>query len=243
MTISLVGGGPLRTPAGGAAFLWVVALASPLNGQWTPLEARTRTTIVEVQDDGEEQVVQRREGILSRNSLGVELRAEGRVVDGQESSLEAGTLLDRATGNVYRLLYGRKQAYLSQRGAGPVLPPEKTAEYFRRANELSLGQQAIGGVGCHEFRVMSMTTEAPDPRNWERVGTVCRSVEYDLPVKRVSDSRDEHGHLTRTIEELYDIRIGVEPDVEIPDGFQVIDDVTQIPPTNPFCKTCSRDRQ
>ena len=218
-----------------ALVLLVASSAGAADASWAPFEARKRTILYELGADGNETIVERREGAILRSSSGVELQVEGRVVEGKTFRLEAGTLLDRTTGDMYQLLYDRKAARLLFRGKGPVSPPEKTAEYLNRAKELSLGDRVISGVACHDRPVLAMNVETPDLK--KRIGTVCRSAEYDLPLKRVREQREASGRIVRTVEELYDIRIGVEPEVGVPADFEIVDDAPQ-PLVNVFCRSC-----
>jgi hypothetical protein len=133
-------------------------------------------------------------------------------VDGQAQAPVQGVFRSAETLEVFDVRYGDKTASFRQKypHPGPAkrnLSPEKI-----------VGEKIVNGVPCTGLRIQLGNTNTT-------IGTAWISVAHDLTVRLEYDYPDGAGGFTRSVHEMYDIQMGVEPPesaVRLPEGFKFL---------------------
>jgi len=189
-----------------------VLVAAPLAADWTPVVANHRRSVSQVSDSGEEKVLTEEVGRFLRSSKGRQLVTT--KAQGNASAGLSGLLTELSDGSVWRIFFDRKIA-VQQRVAtgGNLQGPRRNPEL---ENSKSIGEAVINGIPCKKFPVRGDGILS---------GYACRDVENDLLV-RVEFVAERGGLKYRTVREMLDIRLNVEPeeeDLAIPSGFQRVE--------------------
>lgn len=185
-------------------------LAGIVSAQWIPISAQQRRLIFAIDAQGRESLVQEERGAYSRSRTGAVLSKLWRVEDGVERTAAArATLNDPASGQIFELAYDRNVATRRGMLRRPYLP--KSAADWKTAGR---PERRHEGLRCVEMPVRGAMVES---------GFDCVSPDYDLTLRFEAVLRNRGGR-SRVVEELYDIRIGVEPEpaaLRLPPGFAV----------------------
>lgn len=210
----------LRFQAMGILFASVFPLiVSGADGTWTPVVADRRVTEVRIDSNGDETLLRSHGGEFLRSTDGKQLTTEGKSQPDGSFDLSRATLLDFQQGSRVELLYGNKQ--IIERDGSQRQQARFTNEMKTRAEGKAVGKKSVNGVSCYGFPVTGGGSGASDSAV---TGVGWRSMEYDLPVKTVVEITSA-GETVRIVNELYNIRVGQEPDparFEVPADFRVV---------------------
>jgi len=213
--------------------LWIARLlpmvllltaASGMNAQqdWIPVTAKMRGTFETIRDGVT--VIERKEGVFYRNSDGSVLKYWVST-NGDESQGGPGELFDNKNLLHYSINAKRRMAFQSVRKN-----PERATPGAFAANlsNSPLGNDSIEGMTCRRVPVI---VQWPDGRQ-ERVGEHCVSLEYALTLRE--ESQATQNGVTRHVRiELYDIKLGAEPE---PALFDIQRNYTVLRPESPHPK-------
>lgn len=210
----------LKSQALGVLFASVFPLVvSGASGTWTPVVADRRVTEVRIDSNGDETVLRSHGGEFLRSADGKQLTTEGRSQPDGSFDLTRATLMDFQQGSRVELLYGNKQ--IIERDGAQRQQARLTNEIKTRAEVKAIRKESVNGVFCYGFPMAKGGSAASDSAV---TGIGWRSLEYDLPVKTVVEITS-NGHTVRIVNELYNIRVGQEPDparFEVPADFRAI---------------------
>jgi hypothetical protein len=172
--------------------------------QWVPVVAKVRQTH-EIWKDGKFEKVENREGVFYRASDGSTLRYWTQV-NGDESRGGGGEINDNNKLIHYSLNMRTKNAH----EAGKLPEKLKPTDVVSSPTKESLGDQVLAGIPCHRVPAF---VQWPDGRR-DSIGENCISVEYALELR--TDHKTVQGGTARhVVNELYDVRLGVEPDPKL----------------------------
>lgn len=195
-----------------ALFCLAVAIPFAVNSlyaQSMPLTAKVRST-GEIIINGKVLETHVRESLYYRTSDGSELRRpvslDGKPVQGEAAR---GSLFDKPHGTNYAIDYEKREAF----HAGP--PPSFNPAHLpalESAVPPPSGQSSVEGYPC-TLRPVYLVR----PKGRILIGSNCVSDEYHLVLKTdvTTPSAITVGRAAHETTELYDIRIGVEPDPKL----------------------------
>ena len=178
--------------------------------QWIPASAKQRRLVFAIDAQGRESLVQEERGSYSRSRTGAALSTLWRVDGGVERTATArATLNDPESGQIFELAYDRSVATRRGMLRRPYVP--RSAAEWQTAGR---PERRHEGLRCVEMPVRGAMVES---------GFDCVSPDYDLTLRFEAVLRNRGGR-SRVVEELYDIRVGVEPEpaaLRLPPGFAV----------------------
>jgi hypothetical protein len=183
--------------------LFVLAGADCVHAQWVPVTAKTRQTN-ETWQEGKLIKVDHKEGVFYRTSDGSTLRYWTKV-NGDEVLGGSGEMTDNNSLSHYSVNVKQKVAFETDKLLEKLTPG---ASQYAAAS--TLGDQVIEGIRCRRVPSFMMW---PDGRK-ERMGEVCVSIEYDLELHK-DNQLTQNGITHHAVTELYDIKLGVEPDPKL----------------------------
>jgi hypothetical protein len=185
--------------------LWVgfllFACTSSVRAQWVPVVAKVRQTH-ETWKDGKLDKVERKEGVFYRASDGSTLKYWTQV-DGDESRGGAGEMTDNSNLIHYSLNMRTKNAHEIDRFHEKLKPGDITPASMKQ----NLGDQVVESLTC---RRVPAFVQWPDGRR-ELIGENCVSIEYALEL-RTDHKATQAGITSHIVYELYDVKVGIEPD-------------------------------
>ena len=207
--------------------------------RWTPIVAKRRIIKSEIHADGREVILHEGNGDYLRSAEGKLLVTEAPVVDGvSQESVRFGTLQDFATGTQHRILYGQERVFRTQ--TPTRRKTEVTQELLQRIEQKGLRKEIVNGVLCYGFPVVFGLPDGSSATSDSGMsGMGWRSLDHDFTVKFETE-RNDGTTSSRTVEEIYEIRLGVEPPPErltVPADFVEQASTSDQPPT-PFCSSC-----
>ena len=200
--------------------------ATATSDTWTPVVSKLRRTVTQIASDGTETVTESWEGKYVRAFDGSALRTIKRITPEEDEPAQTGSFTDRTKQKTYALVFPTMTAVVKQDGLGGRPDPSATRE-----SALSRGREekVFEGIPC-----FVMPVETTELEGTVFSGSGCYSTEYDLHMYQVLDRTIEESGLTiRTVTELYDVQLGIAPEVnsvKLPDGFVVQDGL---------CSACS----
>jgi len=212
-------------------FAGAVAAAEP---SWIPVVADRSVTEIRIDADGVETIVSSKSGEFLRTSSGKQLTTETSGQEGSPPEVVESTLIDFPQGAFYRILNTTRQVI--ERKSRSVLPIVPSTQVIERARSKAVGEETVNGVHCYGFPVIGHGR-----KDVNASGMAWRSIQYDLPVKTVSEF-SSGGKTTRIIDEIVNIRIGQEPDPErmvISAGFTKVE-LSETNAAGTSCGTCDR---
>jgi len=184
----------------GFLMLLLVMGAANLRAQWVPVSAKMKQT-VETMENGKVVKVEHKEGNFYRTSDGSTLRYWTQI-DGDEKLGGSGELSDNKNLFHYSINFKTKQAFqVGPRDQMPVTPDSELTSRSR------LGDDFVEGIRCRRCAVF---IGWPDGRR-EPSGEICESIEYVLTL-REDRHATQNGVTRHSVMEMYDIKLGVEPD-------------------------------
>jgi hypothetical protein len=214
------------------AFWWlagqVLLIAQP---GWVSVIARHKSQSFKVDAGGGQTLMTESSGMYYRSSSGSTLVIRSPVVGGQIRDDHAlAALTDAETGEVFSLDYRRGVATLMQRRRTPLTPRSPDPSTF-------IGNDMVNGIACVIRRVVCIDNQRLQNEGVE-CGRAWYSPELHLTIKTESGEIMPSGQGTKSIVEIYDIQIGVEPAAtlfEIPAGFERVLRTPQL-----ACPQCPR---
>ena len=186
------------------AAIAVIVFPASVRAQFTPVSARIKLT-VETSEGGKITKIERKEGYFYRTSDGSTLTRWIRV-NGDESLGGSGELRDNKNHADYNINFNSKQAF--QLNDEPLQPD--TPDDFKNLAASTLGDDFVEGIKCRRTAVFM---QWPDGRR-ERTGEDCVSIEYALRL-REDRKLTQRGITRHATTEMYEIRLGVEPDPKL----------------------------
>jgi hypothetical protein len=178
---------------------FLMACGSAVVAQEVPLIAKVREkSTVTVEGKVEREV---KEGHFYRSSNGSTLYI-WLDVKGKTMKPTFGQLIDNSNLALYNLDYGRMEAVEKHKLPKPAVIASKAVKDF------GLGEDVIEGVACKNVPIYGVSGNRK-----ELTGVAC-TIEPGIALR--SKSKFEHmGHIYEEESEMYDIRIGEEPDPEL----------------------------
>jgi hypothetical protein len=174
---------------------------------WLPVTARIRETY-EKSENGSKSNVEVKEGYFYRSASGSTL-IEWVSINNDNSRGGKAELFDNTTGADFSL---NTTAKTGMRMPSPNGTQILSPDYLKGASNSKLGTETIEGIVCYK---VTSTLLFPDGRK-EPAGDACQSPEYGLTLRMDTFAREQNGSVThRTIRELYDIKLGAEPEAKL----------------------------
>jgi hypothetical protein len=198
-----------------------LATGSAVQAQWTPIVAKWRFTQERTAPDGTRSQKQT-DGRFLRWSNGDELNVRSSAADSVNT--EIGTFIDAAAGIAYRINTSEHTATIEHSfgGARPQVhgtPPPGRAS------------RTVNGVYCVSVPIVGQNITS---------GEGCFSPDYDVMIRR-DFVRRNGDYAFHSVEEMYDIALGKEPDRgQVPQlkEFRVLEKSSQ---QGIACTACSRN--
>jgi hypothetical protein len=177
--------------------------AGYVQGQWIPVTAKIRE-IHETWQAGKLVKVDHKEGVFYRTSDGSTLNY-WTSVNGDEALGGQGETTDNRSLTHYSVNMKKKYAFELSK-----LPERVTPDSYQNAAASTLGDQEIEGVRCRRSPVFFLW---PDGR-LEKMGETCVSIEYGLELRK-DHQLTQDGVTRHSVTEMYDIKLGIEPDAKL----------------------------
>lgn len=183
---------------------FILAGASSVHAQWTPVVAKVRET-QEIWKNGKLERVENKEGVFYRASDGSTLKYWTQV-NGDDSRGGQGELTDNNRLIHYSLNMRTKTAH----EMGKLLEKLTPNNVSPSSAKESLGDAVYDGIPCRRIPAFVLW---PDGRR-EPIGENCMSIEYALELR--TEHKVTQGEITRhVVNELYDVKLGIEPDPKL----------------------------
>lgn len=186
---------------------WTLAAPGAARAQSIPLTAKVRST-GQIIANGKIVATHVKESLFYRTSDGSELRRpltdDGKPSTGKRAR---ASLFDKVHGINYVIDYETGEAFELVTPGNPNPPSSEGA-----AAPNKTGESSVEGHPCTWIPVNLVR-----PSGTTRVGSNCVSKEYDLVLKTdiTIPSANQPGKSAHQVTQLYDIRMGVEPDPKL----------------------------